>query len=205
MPIINRFESILHASSEPIPLAQACRERLGLQTLYLADLDAIEGRPVRLDLIREMAAAGLHFWIDAGARNVGSIVPLLELDPVGVTIVAGLETLGGPRDLVEIVARAGAQRVIFSLELFNGLPRIGSPTAWRANNPRDLAEAAIDCGVRRLLILDLARVGTGRGLGTHDLLAAVVALHPSVNVAVGGGLSRIEEVIELRAVAQAQS
>ena len=41
-------------------------------------------------------------------------------------------------------------------------------------------------------------MGTGRGLGTNDLLTAIVADHPSVNVAVGGGLSRIEELVDLR-------
>ena len=35
--------SILHATSNPLDLARAIRETLGLRTLYLADLDAIAG------------------------------------------------------------------------------------------------------------------------------------------------------------------
>ena len=46
------IQSILHASSDPIPLARALRDSLGLQTLYLADLDAIGGCPPRVDVYR---------------------------------------------------------------------------------------------------------------------------------------------------------
>ena len=67
------IQSILHASSEPIPLARALRDSLGLQTLYLADLDAIGGRPPRLDIYREIINSNIHIWIDAGVRDVGSI------------------------------------------------------------------------------------------------------------------------------------
>ena len=57
------------------------RDSLGLQTLYLADLDAIGGRPPCLDIYREIIASGFHLWIDAGVRDVESLAPLLELDP----------------------------------------------------------------------------------------------------------------------------
>ena len=40
------------------------------------------------------------------------------------TIIAGLETVRGPRELTEIVNQAGAGRVVFSLDLFDGSPRM---------------------------------------------------------------------------------
>ena len=88
--------------------------------------------------------------------------------------------------------------MIFSLDLFAGHPRIATSAAWGTEDPRELAAAAIGCGVRHLLILDLARVGTGRGAGTSSLLNEIRQRHPSVAIAVGGGISRIEEVVELR-------
>ena len=192
------IQSILHASSEPIPLARALRDSLGLQTLYLADLDAIGGRPPRLDIYREIIDSGIHLWIDAGVRDVGSVAPLLVLDPSLNTIVAGLETVGSPRELAEIVNQAGAGRVIFSLDLFGGSPRPAAPAAWGTDDPRELAEAAIDCGVQHLLILDLARVGTSLGVGTGGLMAQIREGHPLVRLTAGGGIARIEEVADLR-------
>ncbi len=192
------IESILHPSSEPIPLARALRDSLGLQTLYLADLDAIGGRLPRLDIYRELIDLRFHIWIDPGVRDVGSIAALLVLDRSMHTIIAGLETVQGPGELTEIVKQAGAGRVVFSLDLFDGSPRIAASANWGTEDPRELAEAAIDCGVRHLLILDLARVGTSRGLGTSGLMNQIREGHPSVRLSVGGGISRMEELADLR-------
>ena len=192
------LQSILHASSEPIPLAHALRDSLGLKTIYLADLDAIEGHAPRLDIYREIIDSGIHLWIDSGVRDVGSMAPLLVLDPSLNTIVAGLETVVSPRELSEIVNQAGAGRVIFSLDLFGGSPRTAAPEAWGTDDPRELAEAAINCGVRHLLILDLARVGTSLGVGTVGLMEQIRQGHPLVRLTAGGGIARIEEVLDLR-------
>jgi phosphoribosylformimino-5-aminoimidazole carboxamide ribotide isomerase len=192
------IQSVLHASSEPIPLAHAMRDSLGLHTLYLADLDALEGHLPRLEIYQHIIDAGVHLWIDCGVRDVRSMAPLLMLDRTVNTIIAGLETVGGPRELTEIVNQAGADRVIFSLDLFAGSPKTAAPAAWGTVDPRALAEAAIDCGVQHLLILDLARVGTSLGVGTGGLIKQIREGYPSVRLTAGGGISRVEEVAELR-------
>jgi phosphoribosylformimino-5-aminoimidazole carboxamide ribotide isomerase len=192
------IQSVLHASSEPIPLARALRESLGLKTIYLADLDAIEGHLPRLDIYRKIIDSGVHLWIDCGVHDIESVAPLLDFDQSMCTIIAGLESVQGPQALAEIVKKVGGGRIIFSLDLFEGHPRIAAPANWTTGDPRELARAAIECGVRRMLILDLARVGTSRGPGTNSLISQIRAGHPSVMVSVGGGISRIEEVVELR-------
>jgi phosphoribosylformimino-5-aminoimidazole carboxamide ribotide isomerase len=192
------IHSILHATSEPAFLARAFGEILGLESLYLADLDAIGGLRPSVAIYRQIVSSGLHLIVDAGVRDVTSLGPLLELDGTRYTIVAGLETIRGPRELRGIVERAGPERVIFSLDLFDGRPRIAVPGAWRSELPRDLAREAIHHGASHILLLDLARVGTGRGVGMADLLARIRELHPAVRISVGGGISGIDEVRALR-------
>ena len=194
------IQSKLHATSEPIPIARAIRAALGLPTLYFADLDAIAGAPLRLDIYCELIATRFHLWVDAGVRDAETVAPLLELDPAFTTIIAGLETLRGPRELTKIVQMAGVDRIVFSLDLFEKRPRMTAAKAWGTEDSLELAQLAIDCGVHQLLILDLARVGTGRGLGSHDLIARIRDARPSVQLTAGGGISRIEEVLDLRDV-----
>jgi phosphoribosylformimino-5-aminoimidazole carboxamide ribotide isomerase len=62
------------------------------------------------------------------------------------------------------------------------------------DDPRALAEFTLVLGVRRLLLLDLARVGTDRGDGTLSLLACFHEAHPEVEIAVGGGIARPEDL-----------
>ena len=54
-------------------------------------------------------------------------------------------------------------------------------------------------GVRRLLVLDLARVGLGGGIGTRDLCARLCSAFPKVEVSAGGGVRHRGDLEELRA------
>jgi phosphoribosylformimino-5-aminoimidazole carboxamide ribotide isomerase len=192
-------ESILHPGSDPLALAAALRDDLGLRALYLADLDAITGVAPQVRLYQNMIALGFHLIVDAGLRDLRTAERLLALDQTSSAIVAGLETLAGPEALREILHAFGAGRIIFSLDLDLGSPRKAEKSTWLSENPLGFAREAIEQGVRQVLLLDLARVGTGRGLGTKGLLAQILAKHPDIQVSVGGGISDASEILELKA------
>ncbi len=123
------------------------------------------------------------------------VPPLLE---AGVaTVVAGLETLDGPQSLGRVVAEAGPERVVFSLDLRAGQPLIANGATWRSASPLDLAADALEAGVRRLLVLDLARVGTGSGTGTLPLLAMLRTAWPHLELATGGGVAGPDDLEHL--------
>ncbi len=124
---------------------------------------------------------------------------LLELSSAGCTIVVGLETVRGPAELAGIVDLVSAEKVIFSLDLFDGRPLMAAPRAWATEDARELVRIAMEQGVRHVLVLDLSRVGTGRGLGTEGLLARIREDHPGICFSVGGGISTMDEVNALRA------
>jgi phosphoribosylformimino-5-aminoimidazole carboxamide ribotide isomerase len=193
------IRSILHASSEPIALACAIRDTLGLDSLYLADLDAIGGGPLNVWLYHQLIDLNLNLWLDIGVRDVISMAPLLELGSGGCTIVVGLETVRGPSALARVLDLAGAERVVFSLDLFDGRPLTTAPRAWATEDPWELVQIVIEHGVHHVLVLDLSRVGTGQGLGTESLFVRIREAHPGISVSVGGGISTMEEVIDLKA------
>jgi phosphoribosylformimino-5-aminoimidazole carboxamide ribotide isomerase len=190
------LRSILHPSAEPVELARAYRDLFDFRELYLADLDAISGRQPDLSLYRELAIRDVHLWIDAGLKNENDLAALVDLDHT--TIVIGLETAHGPDAVRAILERAGPDRVVFSLDLFEGLPRLPVGADWGAIDLEQLSRQILDLGVLRLLLLDLARVGTGRGAGTEELLLRLRQSHPAVEVCVGGGISGIEDLLALR-------
>jgi phosphoribosylformimino-5-aminoimidazole carboxamide ribotide isomerase len=192
------LRSIWQASVSPIELAAALRDGLGIDGLYLADLDAIEGRPPAFETLERLAAERLHLWLDAGVRGPLTLEPLLNLAPDRVQIVVGLESVAGPATLAEIMRRVGPDRAIFSLDLDEGRPRIASGASWSSDEPLEIASQAVGLGVRRLILLDLARVGTDGGIGTEDLLIQLRARHPAVSVCVGGGIRGIDDVLRMK-------
>jgi phosphoribosylformimino-5-aminoimidazole carboxamide ribotide isomerase len=174
----------LHHGSDPLSLARAYRDRLGAAEIYVADLDAIAGRsPPALHVHRAIAALGVTPWVDAGIRDTPDLAAL-----PGV-IVLGLETLRGPRALRDLAGAVERGRLAFSLDLREGRPILAAGADWETDDPARLAGLAAGCGIRRIILLDLARVGTGRGVGTHDLLGSLRARHADIELVAGGGVA----------------
>jgi phosphoribosylformimino-5-aminoimidazole carboxamide ribotide isomerase len=185
--------SALCEVSSPMAIARAFRRQFGLGELYVADLDAIAGSPPAIDTFTALRNDGFALWIDAGARSVCEAMVLAQ---AAVGIVAGLETLEGPEALADIVARYG-ERVMFSLDLHEGRP-LGRREAWRQADAIDIAAQAVALGVRRLLVLDLARVGVGMGIGTEGLCTVLASAHPHVEILAGGGVRGRADLLRLK-------
>jgi phosphoribosylformimino-5-aminoimidazole carboxamide ribotide isomerase len=212
--------SALSPSADALDVARAFRETLGLDRLYVADLDAILHHRPNRDLYRQLASDGFRLVIDAGLREADDAEGVVEAGAEAV--VAGLETLAGPDALREMCDRIGPRRVVFSLDLKDGKP-LGNLGPWGnsrasgigathtadagANKSQvilapalDIAARAIACGVRRMIVLDLGQVGIGQGVGTLELCGAIRAQHRNVEIVTGGG---VRDLDDLQAIAAA--
>src|SRR4051812_45061293 len=152
-PLVSRLTS----ATDPREVARVLVETYRPAELYLADLDAIAGAPPAVATYRAIRELGVRLWVDAGVRDGDAAA---RVAAAGCDVIAGLETVPGPTALRGIVTAVGTDRVVFSLDLRDGVPLCGWP------NP---APTAIACGITRILVLDLARVGGGTGTGTDGL------------------------------------
>lgn len=194
-PIVSKLVD----SAEPLAVALALRAQFGFSECYLADLDAIRGALPDLGTYQQLQGAGFRLWIDAGVRTHKdrTLKMLIVANVAG--IVVGLESIESPEDLGRTIARVGSERVVFSLDLNAGRP-LGHTEAWRTDDPFTIAARAIrQLGVRRLIVLDLARVGVGQGTGTEELCARLREAFPEVRLIAGGGVGSIAEVRRLAA------
>ncbi len=189
------LRSILHEGADPVELARAMRDTQHARNIYVADLDAIAGREPNWGTFAAILGLGMFPLVDVGLRHAGDLDDRLLV--LGSSVVAGLETVQGPSALAEIVARAGPGRVVFSLDLRDGRPMVPTAESWGTQDPLDLARMAWDSGVAGLILLDLARVGAGRGVGTQSILKALLRERPEAKILVGGGISGPEEVLAL--------
>ncbi len=187
--------SCLTSSAAPLEVAEAFRQQLGLNELYLADLDAIAGGLAALELYAALQARGFKLWVDAG---LGTAAQAADLAECGVdSLIAGLETLAGPAELTALCQQYGSSRIVFSLDLKGGQP-VARSASWSSTEPRGLAEQALACGVRRLILLDLARVGLNSGTGTEELCMALNSAHAGLEVTAGGGVRGLDDLRHLQ-------
>jgi phosphoribosylformimino-5-aminoimidazole carboxamide ribotide isomerase len=188
-PIVSR----LTQSALPLDVARAIQSEYGLSSLYLADLDAISGSRPALSLYAQLRAGGFQLCVDAGLHFADDAEPLID---AGVEeVVFGLETLEGPSELAAACNRHQG-RIIFSLDVRDGVP-MGNRDTWKHGDAFSVAEQAVAAGAQRIILLDLARVGVGSGVGTEDLCRGLAQSHPDVKIIAGGGVRGLDDLRRL--------
>ena len=181
------------AAGDAIALARAYRDVLGLEDCYVADLDAIGGGPVQTALLRRLARLGLTLLVDAGVANTGRA---RDVRAAGAAqLVVGLETLPSFEALAAVARAVGAEHVVCSLDSRDGVPMV-RPGAPHHGTMAELARAAVDAGATSLLVLDVARVGSGRGVESR-LVEKLRRAHPAVRLLAGGGVASAREMERL--------
>ncbi len=178
---------------DPLSLARWFRAELGLDELYVADLDAITGAGCN-DAVISVLASEARAMVDAGICEPERARELLEL---GVhRVVVGTETLTGPYALDRLLAEV--PELVLSIDLRDG--RTLSPDPQLAGLPAlDVVARLHRAAVREVIVLDLARVGSGAGPDV-GLFAEIHAAFPDLELLAGGG---VRDVDDLRALADA--
>ena len=181
-------------NAQPAAVASAF-VKMGFDTVYVADLDAIMGGQPSWNHYQAIADAGLKMWIDAGVRAVEQA---RELTRFAESVVIGSETLVQSQDLATMLDEL-SDRTIFSLDLKNGKV-LTSVAEWQSLPAVEVARQVIALGARRLIVLDLAKVGERQGVGTEALCRDIRALNGELRLIAGGG---VRDAADLESLARA--
>lgn len=187
------IQSILCKSVEPLEVAKTFRI-LGFDELYVADLDAIVSCSTNFRPFNSIVEqTDLKLIVDAGVTSIERGQKLI--DSKVSKLVIGTETLQKKSFVDDAVRLFGSNRVIVSLDLKGGklLVKIGFDGCI---DPICLLQGVKKMGVSQVIVLDLARVGSGEGVNL-DFIKKVIA-EVSVDVYVGGGVRDIQDLVDLR-------
>jgi len=189
------LRSGLCASADPLDVALAFKA-LGFGELYVADLDAIMAGQPNFSVLKQMAdVTGLRLMVDAGIADLERAEKLLQSHVSKVII--GTETLQDISFVEEAVKSLGKERVVVSLDLKADKVLSGFELG-KFSNPLDLLQEFQGMGVEQVILLDLARVGSGEGVNM-PLLKEMIE-NRKVKMFVGGGVRDIKDLVELKNV-----
>jgi phosphoribosylformimino-5-aminoimidazole carboxamide ribotide isomerase len=189
---------IASGDGDALSLARAFRSELGLDELYVADLDAITGEGGLSDRIGALSRES-RVMVDAGVSEPERARALLGLG--AQRVIVGTETLTGADALDRLLAELGDGAVVLSVDLRDG--RVLSPDPQLAGLPALDALARLHRpGLREAIVLDLARVGSGAGLDV-ELIAELHAAFGDLELLAGGGVRDARDLRALRAAGAA--
>ncbi|MGL6073821.1 MAG: HisA/HisF-related TIM barrel protein [Fimbriiglobus sp.] len=170
------------ASGDPEYVVTRLLEMTGSRWLYVADLDAIEGRGYHQDLWSTWPARfGVTVIVDVGLKHPEDILTFPEIPEL--VPIAGTETLAGPLAAVWLKSR----RCVVSVDSRDGIP-LADPT-WGATDIPDLAvEAQRFTGAEAVILLDLAHVGTTPTVPSERIRKTRQRLPADVPLWLAGGI-----------------
>ena len=187
------LKSGLCESTDPVDVAAALKS-LGFSELYVADLDAITRGQANFAVFRNIAdKTGLELMVDVGISDLKKAESVLESHVSKVII--GTETLPSVSVVAEAVKLFGSERVVVSLDLM-GDRVISGFELGALKEPLALLRMFQEAGVSQVIVLDLARVGSGEGVNMPFLRE--VLRNIAAKVFVGGGVRDVEDLVELK-------
>jgi phosphoribosylformimino-5-aminoimidazole carboxamide ribotide isomerase len=193
-------ESILAADARPQTVGRAFADA-GFREAYIADLDAIGGSEPAWKVYEELLSTGLNLWVDAGVSVVEQACALAQFagpDNAISSVVVGLESLRRFRAISDIGDAIGSEKLVFSLDLKVGVP-LATHTELEGSSAWQITTAALSHGVRRMIVLDLAAVGMGQGVGTEPLCRDLRRALPELEIIAGGGVRGWDDLRSLEA------
>jgi phosphoribosylformimino-5-aminoimidazole carboxamide ribotide isomerase len=177
--------------ADPVAVARALRDRLGLRELYVADLDAIAGGRGHDDVLRALATEA-ELMVDAGVGDAAGVERVLSLG--AARAIVGTETLKNAAAFAELPL----DRLVLSLDMRAGRVLARDPELATLGPGEALARLT-RAGLREAIVLDLARVGSGEGPDV-GLLGELHGRFPQLALLAGGG---VRDAADLRALGQA--
>ncbi|HSV60608.1 MAG TPA: HisA/HisF-related TIM barrel protein [Variovorax sp.] len=184
--------SPLCASSEPATVAKILCEHCATHQLYVADLDALLGRPAQTEVLRALLQAipGLELWLDAGFANRHAADALrLELgaDSRQLVPVFGSESLVSREELERCFGDGKDDAGVLSLDRRDGR-KLDLAGCWDAPG----------LWPGRVIVMTLERVGAGAGPDLQTL-AEVRRKSPSTFMVGAGGIRNPADLEAARA------
>jgi phosphoribosylformimino-5-aminoimidazole carboxamide ribotide isomerase len=177
------IKSQLCDSSEALTIVQKLMELYAFPSLYIADIDAIQGTGQHWGTIQQIRQRypALHIWLDAGFNHLSQLAACHTL---AVRPVLGSESMRDMTDYQHIQQHFGADFVL-SLDYkdgqFLGDKALLQPQHW----PQDL------------ILMTLSKVGSQTGPALSEL-AELKSQHPNHHIYAAGGLRNLQDALALK-------
>ena len=167
---------------------------LGFSSLYLADLDAILKKSANFKIYKQIVAqTGLDLMVDAGISDLKTAQKVLSANVP--KIVVGTETLTSLDFLDQAIKAFGEDKIVISIDLKQEKVLSTLETITQMDIV-PFAQKLEKSGIKQIILLDLDRVGTEKGINL-ELLRKILD-STEVELLVGGGIRSLKELEELR-------
>lgn len=189
-------KSVLAPGSNPLDIAYALKNETGCSEIYIADLNAIQGRGDNRGIIKRIKAElGISLLVDAASCDVGTA---LAVKTSGADkVILGSETFVDPGELAAIAGRIPVDELLLSIDIAGGRTLSPAPEL-RDTDPVDAVSLLSGKGITQFILLGLDAVGSGEGPDI-EIIERIHGEFPGHTLISGGGVRNISHLEQLTA------
>ena len=180
-------------NDNPCAVARDFRDA-GAEWVHMVDLEGAKtGQTPNFDVVARVAAMGLRVEIGGGIRSGETVRKYLD---AGVSrVILGTAALTNRPFLKEMVERYG-ESIAVGVDCRDGCVAIHGWTETSAIRCENFFAELQDLGVQTVICTDISRDGAMKG--TNFELYRTLSEDFSVNIVASGGVSSLNDVVELR-------
>ena len=180
------LETIYSETPDPVEIAISLK-RQGFKRIYVADLDAIEGKGSNLEIVRRINHV-LPVMLDWGVRDIRGFTFALDY---AQKIIIATETVNSWEDLKVICEKFPKERITISVDIKDG-QILGKSLSTTFS---EIKSELLQLKPEEIILLDISSVGTLTGFN-QDILKEFQGMEDSLIL--GGGITpeEIKNLIE---------
>lgn len=185
-------------NDNPVDVAKQFADA-GIQRVHLVDLDGAKaGKIVNLAVLEGIAGAtNLVIDFGGGIKNIDDVANVFNAGAAMATI--GSLAVKHPEILEEWLIEFGANKFLIGADVLDGKIKI---SGWLEDGGIDVFTfigKMIGLGAVNIFCTDISKDGAMQGPSV-ELYKQIMEQHPEINLIASGGVTNINDVIELKAI-----
>ncbi|MBY8988232.1 MAG: hypothetical protein KGD61_07240, partial [Candidatus Lokiarchaeota archaeon] len=184
------LRSVLVKSTDPVKIIKKVKNESLIHEVYIADLDAILRRKPNFSLLTKILnIPEIKVLIDPGiilAKNI------LEYSNYGLgSLILGLETIENLDVISDCLEIVGSHKTIVSIDMYKEVI-LTNVKEIKNQHPIEIIEKIEELGVKKIILLDLYKVG--QKIGGVPPLYLKIRKQFNGQILVGGGIKNIRDI-----------
>ena len=174
-------------------------EDAGIKRLHVVDLDGAKaGRIVNLSVLESIAkATNLTIDFGGGVKTITDVGSIIDAGASIVTI--GSLAVKHPEVLEEWLLEFGAEKFLIGADVLDEKIKISGWLEDGGINIYQFIGKMLGLGVKNIFCTDISKDGAMQG-PSIDLYKSIMIEHPEINLIASGGVSNINDVIQLKEI-----
>ncbi len=185
-------------NDDPVAVAKQFADA-GVQRLHVVDLDGAKAGKIANLAVLEKISSATNMIIDfgGGVKSISDVASVLNAGASIVTI--GSMAVKHPELLEEWLMEFGADKFLIGADVLDENVKISGWLEDGGINIFVFIGKLISLGVTNIFCTDISKDGAMQG-PSINLYKKIIEQHPEISLIASGGVSNIEDVVELKSI-----